>query len=100
MTPPRRRLAPFVLALTPLLAAAGCAPRTGIAYVEIENDQGTMGGGRAEPIWIDPRVEVVRNEYSRSQVNNGSNIRQRTVIRGPVMIVPAMVPATQPAQPR
>ena len=77
-----------------LAAAAGCTNRSGTAFIEIENDQRTLSV-RAEPILIDPRVEVVRNEYQRSYINEGSNIRQKIVIRGPIMIVP--LPTTQPA---
>jgi hypothetical protein len=83
------------IALTPLLA--GCAQRTGVAYVQIENVQ-SDDGGRAEPIYVDPRVDAQVNEYGRSYLNNGSNIRQTIRIRGPVMIVPAPPrPATRPA---
>ena len=96
MTVPRR-LALFALSIAaPLLA--GCAKPNGIAYLEIQNDQGLGGGGRAEPVYVDPRVEVERNEYRRSYVNNGSNIRQSIRIKGPVMIVPATPAATQPAR--
>jgi hypothetical protein len=96
--PPPRRLLLVASSLAPLLLA-GCAKPTGVAYLEIENDQGLGGGGRAEPVYVDPRVEVERNEYRRSYVNNGSNIRQSIRIKGPVMIVPATASATQPAPP-
>ena len=75
----------------------GCTDRSGVAYLQIENDQDSSGG-RAEPVYIDPRVEVVQNDYARSYLNDGSNIRQTIRIRGPVMIVPAPGPATQPAR--
>lgn len=82
------------------LLFTGCASRNGVAYIEIENDQGE-GGRKAEPVYIDPRVEVVGNEYRRSYVNQGSNIRQSIRIRGPIMIVPAdAAPATRPAETR
>ena len=74
----------------------GCAQRTGIAYIEIENDQ-NGNGGRAQPVFVDPRVEIVQNDYARSYLNEGSNIRQTIRIRGPIMIVPAPAAATQPA---
>jgi hypothetical protein len=74
---------------------AGCAQRTGIAYLEIENDQ-NGNGGRAQPVFVDPRVEIVQNDYARSYLNEGSNIRQTIRIRGPIMIVPAPTAATQP----
>ncbi len=77
----------------------GCAQRTGVAYIQIDNDQGS-NGGRAEPIFIDPRVDVIQNEYARSYLNQGSNIRQTIRIWGPIMIVPAPGPATQPLAPR
>jgi hypothetical protein len=73
---------------------AGCAQRTGIAYIEIENDQ-NGNGGRAQPVFVDPRVEIVQNDYARSYLNEGSNIRQTIRIRGPIMIVPAPAAATQ-----
>ena len=76
------------------LTLAGCAQRTGIAYIEIENDQ-NGNGGRAQPVFVDPRVEIVQNDYARSYLNEGSNIRQTIRIRGPIMIVPAPA-ATQP----
>jgi hypothetical protein len=76
-------------------ALAGCAQRTGIAYIEIENDQ-NGNGGRAQPVFVDPRVEIVQNDYARSYLNEGSNIRQTIRIRGPIMIVPAPAAATQP----
>lgn len=77
----------------------GCAARSGVAYLEIENDQSGSVVGKAEPVYVDPRVEVVSNEYRRSYVNDGSNIRQRIRIRGPIMIVPAnLPPATQPSR--
>jgi len=88
--------------LLPLAAlAAGCTDRSGVAYLQIENDQ-NGNGGRAEPVYIDPRVEVVQNDYARSYLNEGSNIRQTIHVRGPIMIVPAPAPApaTQPAMPR
>ena len=88
----------IVLVVT-VLIAIGCAQRTGVAYLQIENDQ-SGNGGRADPVYIDPRVEVVQNDYARSYLNEGSNIRQTIRIRGPVMIVPAPGPATQPAMPR
>ena len=61
--------------------------------MDIENDQGSVAGP-AQPIMVDPRVEVIKNEYQRLYGSDGSSIRQRMVIRGPVMIVPAA-----PAQP-
>ena len=86
--------------LLPLAAlASGCTDRSGVAYLQIENDQ-SGNGGRAEPVYIDPRVEVVQNDFARSYLNEGSNIRQTIRIRGPIMIVPAPGPATQPAMPR
>lgn len=81
------------------LAATGCAQRTGVAYLQIENDQ-SGNGGRAEPVYVDPHVEVIQNEYARSYLNEGSNIRQTIRIRGPIMIVPAPGPATQPTMPQ
>ena len=78
----------------PLLT--GCAQRTGVAYIQIENDQSDTGG-RAEPVFVGPRVQTLQNEYGRSYLNDGSNIRQTIHVRGPIMIVPA--PATQPAGP-
>jgi hypothetical protein len=84
-SPRCRHLALLALAL----ALAGCAPRSGIAYLEIEDDQGLASGGKAEPVYIDPRVEVVQNEYRRSYINNGSNILQKVRVKGPIMIVPA-----------
>lgn len=81
------------------LALAGCTDRSGVAYLQIENDQ-NGNGGRADPVYIDPRVEVVQNDYARSYLNEGSNIRQTIRIRGPIMIVPAPGPATQPAMSR
>jgi hypothetical protein len=95
----------FLLIATLTVAAAlvgGCTDRSGVAYLQIENDQNGGNGGRAEPVYIDPRVEVVQNEYARSYLNQGSNIRQTIRIRGPVMIVPAhavpAAPATQPSR--
>lgn len=86
--------------ILPLAALApGCTDRSGVAYLQIENDQ-SGNGGRADPVYIDPRVEVVQNDFARSYLNDGSNIRQTTRIRGPIMIVPAPGPATQPAMPR
>jgi hypothetical protein len=89
-----------LLALCLFSAVAGCATRSGIAYLEIENDQGTASGGKAEPVYVDPRVEVEKNEYRRSYINNGSNILQKIRIKGPVMIVPAptAAAATQPVR--
>jgi hypothetical protein len=87
-------------ALASLLAAsllAGCAQRTGVAYIQIENDQSDTGG-LAQPVFVDPRVQTLQNEYGRSYLNEGSNIRQTIHVRGPIMIVPAPAPATQPAQ--
>ena len=75
----------------------GCGKRPGMAYVEIENDQGGFAG-RPEPIAIDPRVEVVKNEFQRRYDTDGSSIRQRIVIRGPVMIVPAPTSRTTPPE--
>jgi hypothetical protein len=87
--------------LTPALLAvsllAGCAQRTGVAYIQIENDQSDTGG-RAEPVFVDPRVQTVQNEYGRSYLNDGSNIRQTIHVRGPIMIVPAPPAAPQPTQ--
>jgi hypothetical protein len=79
--------------------AAGCASRTGVAYIEIENDQ-TGVADKAEPVYIDPRVEAIGNEYRRSWVNDGSNIRQSIRVRGPIMIVPANLPPAQPGEAR
>jgi hypothetical protein len=93
-----RRLTGLAIVLGSLsLSVAGCAPRAGIAYIEIENDQGS---GKAEPVYVDPRLEIERNEYRRSVINEGSNILQKVRIKGPIMIVPAPVgmPTTQPAQ--
>jgi len=87
----------MLLALAAL--ASGCTDRSGVAYLQIENDQ-SGNGGRADPVYIDPRVEVVQNDYARSYLNDGSNIRQTIRIRGPIMIVPAPAPATQPAMQR
>ncbi|MDB5322936.1 MAG: hypothetical protein JWN40_4567 [Phycisphaerales bacterium] len=88
----------LICAALPLLALLpGCASRTGVAYLQIENDQ-SGNGGRAEPVYVDPRVEVIQNQYARSYLNEGSNIRQTIRIRGPIMIVPAPGPATQPAR--
>jgi uncharacterized lipoprotein YmbA len=72
-----------------LVTLTGCASRSGVAYLEIENDQSASPDTKAMPITVDPRVEVISNEYRRSQVNEGSNIRQTIRIRGPIMIVPA-----------
>jgi hypothetical protein len=91
-----------LVACTVLSLAAlglGCTDRSGVAYLQIENDQ-SGNGGRADPVYIDPRVEVVQNDFARSYLNEGSNIRQTIRIRGPVMIVPAPGPATQPTMPR
>jgi hypothetical protein len=88
-----RRIAPLALALL-----AGCASRTGMGYIEIENDQ-TEYGAKADPIYVDPRVAVEHNEYRRSYLNDGSNIRQKIVIRGPIMIVPAPPPGSTTTQP-
>jgi hypothetical protein len=93
----RSKLRLFSACTLLVLAFAGCANRTGVAYLQIENDQ-NGNGGRAEPVYVDPRVEVVQNEYARSYLNEGSNIRQTIRIRGPIMIVPAPGPATQPAR--
>lgn len=83
-----RRLA----AAAALLAlAAGCANRSKIAVIEIENDQSGMGI-QAEPITVDPRVQVLQNEYRRSSFNEGSNIKQKIILKGPIMIVPATQP--------
>jgi hypothetical protein len=92
---------PISILLAPLvsLIITGCAQRTGVAYLQIENDQ-SGNGGRAEPVFVDPRVEVIQNEYARSYLNEGSNIRQTIRIRGPIMIVPAPGSATQPLAPR
>jgi len=93
MTLNLKTLASYLIA-TPLFTM-GCTDRTGTAYIEIVNDQSSLSN-KAEPVLVDPRVEVEINEYQRSHLNQGSNIRQRIVIRGPVMIVPA--PATQPVK--
>lgn len=77
------------------LSLSACAPRTGVAYIEIQNDQ-SGNGGKADPIYVDPRLDIAQNEYRRSYLNEGSNIRQKIVIKGPIMIVPAPAPATQP----
>jgi hypothetical protein len=77
----------------PLLSGlvGGCAERSGVAYIEIEDDQ--SGTGRpAEPIFVDPSVEIVDNQYRRSRVNDGSNVRQTIRVKGPIMIVPAAPP--------
>ena len=82
-----------------ILAASlltGCAQGTGVAYLQIENDQDN-NGGLAQPIYVDPRVEILQKDYQRSYLNEGSNIRQTIRIRGPIMIVPA---TTQPSAPR
>ena len=98
------RSRPIVLLVATAAAASiagGCTPRPGVAYIEIENDQSAGGAGKAEPVLVDPRVDVAVNEYRRSHLNEGSNIKQRIVIRGPVMIVPAPTapaPTTQPAR--
>jgi len=86
----------LLLTLTATLLA-GCAQRTGVAYIQIENDQ-SDNGGRAEPVFVDPRVQTLQNEYGRSYLNDGSNIRQTIHVRGPIMIVPAPAAATQPTQ--
>ena len=81
----------FALLAATLLAtllAAGCAQRTGVAYIQIENDQSDTGGA-AQPVFVDPRVQVLQNEFGRSYLNDGSNIRQTIHVRGPIMIVPA-----------
>jgi hypothetical protein len=91
---PQSLLVLALLTAAPFLA--GCAQRTGVAYIQIENDQ-TDTGGPAQPIFVDPRVQVLQNEYGRSYINDGSNIRQTIHLRGPIMIVPAPTPATQPA---
>lgn len=70
---------------------AGCANRSKTAYIEIENDQSGVGM-QAEPVAVDPRVQVLRNEYQRSSFNEGSNIKQKIILKGPVMIVPATQP--------
>lgn len=82
----RLAAATVVLALT-----AGCANRSKIAIIEIENDQSGMGL-QAEPIVVDPRVQVLQNEYRRSSFNEGSNIKQKIILKGPIMIVPATQP--------
>ncbi len=84
-----------IVAVIALVAVAGCTDRSGTAYIEIVNDQSALGD-KAEPVIIDPRVDVTRNEYQRSYLNDGSNIRQRITIRGPVMIIP-LPAATQPS---
>jgi hypothetical protein len=82
-----------------LFCLAGCAGRSGTAFIEIENDQSGVGQ-RAEPIFVDPSLEVVQNEYRRGSSNDGSNIMQKIKIRGPIMIVPAPSAATRPVTPR
>jgi hypothetical protein len=88
MKPAALLAASLALALSLL---SGCATRTGMGYIEIENDQSEYGG-KADPIYVDPRLAVEQNEYRRSYLNDGSNIRQKIVIRGPIMIVPAPPP--------
>ena len=89
------------VAVVVLCTLVGCARRAGRTYVEIENDQGSVAGP-AQPVMVDPRVEVLKNQYQRLYGSDGSSVRQRMVIRGPVMIVPAAPSAAQsstPAQP-
>ena len=88
-----RCLSLLLIAIASLLI--GCAGRTNTASIEIENDQ-NGAGTRADPIYIDPAVEVLGNEYRRSSLNEGSNILQKIKIRGPIMIVPAPKAATRP----
>lgn len=83
---PQTLLLPLLLSAIPLLT--GCAQRTGVAYIQIENDQSDTGGA-AQPVFVDPRVQVLQNEFGRSYLNDGSNIRQTIHVRGPIMIVPA-----------
>jgi len=83
---PQSLLLTLVLSAIPLLT--GCAQRTGVAYIQIENDQSDTGGA-AQPVFVDPRVQVLQNEFGRSYLNDGSNIRQTIHVRGPIMIVPA-----------
>lgn len=78
-----------------MLLVVGCAQRSGVAYLQIENDQDDTGG-RAEPVYVDARVQVIQNEYGRSYLNDGSNIRQTIRVRGPIMILPAQAPTTRP----
>jgi hypothetical protein len=81
-----------------LCTLVGCARPAGRAYVDIENDQGSVAGS-AQPVMVDPRVEVIKNEYQRLYSKDGSSVRQRMVIRGPVMIVPAAPATAQPSTP-
>jgi hypothetical protein len=87
-----------LVAVLVFCALVGCARRAGRTYVEIENDQGSVAGP-AQPVMVDPRVEVLKNEYQRLYGSDGSSVRQRMVIRGPVMIVPAAPAAAQPPVP-
>ena len=82
-----------VITLLVPLFLFGCAGRTSTAVIEIENDQSGVGS-RAEPIFVDPRVEVIANEYRRS--TSDSNVLQKIKIRGAIMIVPAPMAATRP----
>jgi hypothetical protein len=82
-----------------LICLSGCAGRSSTAFIEIENDQSGRGE-RAEPIFVDPSLDVVQNEYRRGSSNDGSNIMQKIKIRGPLMIVPAPSAATRPVAPR
>lgn len=88
------------LLLAPLaFCLSGCAGRSSTAFIEIENDQSGVGQ-RAEPVFVDPSLDVVQNEYRRGSSNDGSNIMQKIKIRGPIMIVPAPIAATRPIVPR
>jgi len=82
-----------IVLLATMIIMIGCSGRTSTAVIEIENDQANVGP-RAEPVLVDPRVEVIANEYRRS--SNDSNIIQRIKIRGPIMIVPAPAAGTVP----
>lgn len=85
----------MVLLVVTLGLFAGCAARSDVAIIEIENDQAGLGK-QAEPIYVDPGVQVLANEYRRSSSNDGSNILQKIKVKGPIMIVPAPVAATRP----
>lgn len=92
-----RRTLPLLFPLA--FCLAGCAGRSSTAFIEIENDQ-SGAGQRAEPIFVDPSLDVVQNEYRRGSSNDGSNIMQKIKIRGPIMIVPAPSAVTRPVAPR
>lgn len=81
------------LGALPLLVG-GCANPQATAYIEIVNDQSEFGD-YAEPVIVDPRCAPSENVYRRSYLNSGSNLQQRIVVKGPIMIVPAPTPTTR-----